>query len=86
MLAAIYLGAIKNWSQVGGPDLAITVVDRALGSGTQSVFVDRVLGDNGRVTVAAAVAADANEMARIVNEEVGATVTPALHSSAVRNL
>ena len=70
-LAAIYAGRITNWSQLGGPDLAIRVVDRPIDSGTRNVFADRVLG-GARVTPAAAIAADNNEMARMVNEDPGA--------------
>ncbi len=71
-LAKIYNGEITNWAQLGGPNLAIQVVDRPRGSATQSVFVSRVLGEGGRVTPRAAVALDNNEMANIVNTNVGA--------------
>ena len=37
-LIAIYKGDIVNWSDVGGPDLAITVVGRESGSGTREAF------------------------------------------------
>jgi phosphate transport system substrate-binding protein len=41
-LVDIYTGRITNWSQVGGPDLAITVVSKAEGRSTLEVFSDYV--------------------------------------------
>jgi phosphate transport system substrate-binding protein len=41
-LVDIYTGKITNWSQVGGPDLAITVVSKAEGRSTLEVFSDYV--------------------------------------------
>lgn len=43
-LQKIYTGEITNWQQVGGPDLAITVINRAEGSGTRVAFEQTVLG------------------------------------------
>ncbi|WP_245722160.1 substrate-binding domain-containing protein [Nocardia crassostreae] len=40
----LYAGRIGNWQQLGGPDLAVRVVDRALGSGTRETFLRRILG------------------------------------------
>ena len=39
-LGKIYAGAITNWSEVGGPDADILVVDRPEGSGTREVLAD----------------------------------------------
>lgn len=39
----IYLGNIKNWNEVGGPDAVITVVTREEGSGTRDAFSEIVL-------------------------------------------
>lgn len=44
-LRKIYTGEITNWQQVGGPDLAITVINRAEGSGTRVAFEQTVLGN-----------------------------------------
>lgn len=42
-LKRIYQGQITNWSEVGGPNAPIKVVNRASDSGTQSFFKDVVL-------------------------------------------
>lgn len=77
-VAAIYLGQIDNWSQIGGPDAPITVLSREDGSSTRGVF-ERVVfageeptlaqritypgGDNPEM--AAAVKADPNAIAYV---------------------
>ena len=42
-LKKIFTGKITNWSELGGKDLPITVVNRSSGSGTRSAFEDIVL-------------------------------------------
>lgn len=42
-LKRIYQGQITNWSEVGGPNAPIKVINRANDSGTQSFFKDVVL-------------------------------------------
>lgn len=37
-LISIYTGEVTNWSEVGGPDMAIVVVGRESGSGTRGAF------------------------------------------------
>jgi phosphate transport system substrate-binding protein len=39
----IYLGNIKNWKELGGPDAPITVVSREDGSGTREAFTTLVM-------------------------------------------
>lgn len=43
----LYAGRVVNWSEVGGPDLPVTLVDRRVGSGTKNTF-DWRLGIAGR--------------------------------------
>jgi phosphate transport system substrate-binding protein len=43
-LKAIFMGGITNWSQVGGADEEIVVINRASGSGTRATFESNVLG------------------------------------------
>jgi phosphate transport system substrate-binding protein len=42
-LRDIYAGKITNWSQVGGANLPIKVINRATTSGTRSLFQDAVM-------------------------------------------
>jgi len=40
----IYTGDIKNWKDVGGPDMEIVVVSRDSSSGTYGVFNKKIMG------------------------------------------
>jgi phosphate transport system substrate-binding protein len=42
---SIYQGSISNWSEVGGADLAVTVISREEGSGTRAEFEMLVMGE-----------------------------------------
>ncbi|MFI2434464.1 substrate-binding domain-containing protein [Streptomyces sp. NPDC018693] len=39
----LFAGRITNWSQIGGDDVPVHLVNRTLGSGTRSALADRVL-------------------------------------------
>ena len=43
-IKGIYSGSIKNWNQVGGPNLPIVVISRPASSGTRTTFQQYVLG------------------------------------------
>ncbi|OQX27811.1 MAG: phosphate ABC transporter substrate-binding protein [Desulfobacteraceae bacterium IS3] len=42
-LKGIYKGEIKNWKEVGGPDLQITVISRDTSSGTYEVWEEKIM-------------------------------------------
>lgn len=44
-LKGIFSGAITNWSEVGGDDAQIVVLNRKAGSGTRATFESAVFGD-----------------------------------------
>ena len=73
-LASIYSGAIKNWSDVGGPDQQITVIDRPEGSGTRDVLANLF---NQTITTTAStadrqIAVDNGEASTLVRENEAA--------------
>lgn len=41
----IYLGKIKNWKEIGGPDKDILVIDKEFHRGTRHVFMEYIFGD-----------------------------------------
>lgn len=49
-LKAIFTGNITNWKDLGGNDEAITVINRAAGSGTRATFEAAVLGGDEAMT------------------------------------
>ncbi len=73
-LGGIYSGEITNWSEVGGPDMAITVVGRQEDSGTSAIFYRRVLGeaDSWKFASDIKVAENNNEAAAMVNGDPSA--------------
>lgn len=41
-LRDIYLGRVRNWREVGGPDRPLRAITRSRGSGTSQTFIERV--------------------------------------------
>jgi phosphate transport system substrate-binding protein len=58
----IYLGKIRNWKKVGGPDRQIVVIDKEMHRGTRHVFMEYVFGrQNARAPGARLVTGSNNE-------------------------
>ena len=70
-LKSIYTGQVKNWSQLGGPNLQIVPVSRPAGSGTRVTFEQFILGTKEALT-GNPVAASSGEVANTVNQTDGA--------------
>jgi phosphate transport system substrate-binding protein len=70
-LKAIYTGSIKNWNQVGGPNMPIVVVSRDVASGTFEVFNEKALG-GAKVVDSAQMLASNNAIATTVGDTPGA--------------
>lgn len=67
-LIGIYQGSIRNWSEVGGADMAIVVVGRESGSGTRDTF-EKLLGIRDR-------SAYANELNSVGAVKARVALTP----------
>jgi len=69
-VAAIFQGEITNWSEFGGPDHEIVVVNRDEASGTRGAFLELVLesvyGDDAEFTLNALVTESNGNMATMV--------------------
>ena len=70
-IAAIYRGEIKNWSQLGGPDSRILVIDKEASRGTRHVFAKVVLGSERARAAGASIITGSNneEQAAIANSD-----------------
>lgn len=68
---AIYTGTIKNWKQVGGPDLPITVISKAEGRSTLEVFT-HFFGLESRAIKAQIIIGDNQQEIRTVSTNKGA--------------
>lgn len=71
-LAAVFVGEIRNWSELGGPDQEIVVVNRDQASGTFGAFRELVLvrtyGDDARFIRQALVTESNGNMATMVTQ------------------
>lgn len=69
-LAGIFVGEVRNWSRLGGPDNEIVVVNRDEASGTAGAFLELVLektyGDDARFLRRALVTESNGNMATMV--------------------
>ncbi len=63
-LGEVYSGAITNWNELGGADMPINVIDRQSASGTHSIFMQAIFGENAdTIEQIGEVAEDNNDMA-----------------------
>lgn len=67
-IADIYTGTIERWAGLGGPDEAITVVNKASGRGTLAVFLDHFDLDNRAVTADAVVGHNEQAIATVAGD------------------
>lgn len=70
-LRAIYQGRITNWSELGGPDLPLTVVSREAGADTRLILEALVMEDR-RTTLGARLALSGQSVLEIVGSTPGA--------------
>lgn len=70
-LRGILSGSINNWSEVGGPDLAISVLGREPGSGAREILLHRIM-DNARFSPTTEVAASDDYMQQLALTNPGA--------------
>ncbi|GGN71394.1 phosphate-binding protein [Nocardia rhizosphaerihabitans] len=73
----LYRGNIRNWNQIGGPDLPVVLIDRTAGSGTRRALESRLLEDNRKVfryTSCIGMAAGGEQCEVDVTEEVATFV------------
>lgn len=63
-LGGVYSGEITNWSELGGDDMPINVIDRQISSGTRGVFMQAIFGQSSdAIAQIGEVAEENNEMA-----------------------
>jgi len=71
-LQEIYAGTLRNWKDVGGRDLTITVITREDGSGTRDAFEQFVMGTTREITPTALVTAYSGGLRKMVSQDPGA--------------
>jgi phosphate transport system substrate-binding protein len=70
-IIAVYSGAIRNWKELGGPDLPITVISKAEGRSTLEVFT-QYFGLTSRAIKAQIIIGDNQQEIRTVSTNKGA--------------
>ncbi len=68
----IFAGRVKNWKQVGGPDLVINTISREEGSGTREAFMKLVMGHGERVSRSALTQESNGAVRELVRNDPGA--------------
>lgn len=71
-LIQIFTGKIKNWKDVGGPDLPVVIVNRPSNSGTRALFKQYALDNNEEVTGTALQQDDSGILEKAVSQTNGA--------------
>lgn len=66
-LKAVYMGEIKNWKELGGPDKEIVVISRDTSSGTYEVWEEKVMKKE-RVYAGAMLQASSGAVAQAVSK------------------
>lgn len=69
----IFVGTIKNWNQVGGPNAPIVVVVRDSASGTREMFDQKILGKTSTNPVSPVAGAQETNSNGIMVQKVGST-------------
>lgn len=69
-LIKIFTGKIKNWKQVGGNNVKITVVNRPVGSGTRATFEQFAI--NGKTPAQGITQSSSNTVRQIIAQTPGA--------------
>ncbi len=85
-LDQIFSGKLKNWQQVGGPDLAITVYSRENSSGTYEFFKEHVLKGKDFVASAQTMPGTAALVQAIANDPKGIGYGGAAYAKGTRAL
>ncbi len=70
-IRGLYSGEITNWQAVGGPDLPVTVFDRAEGGTTKIIVRRYVLGDDLEITPSVVEVAQETDMADSIRATSG---------------
>jgi phosphate transport system substrate-binding protein len=92
-LRDVFAGKITNWSQVGGPDLRIDLVNRDEASGTREAFKKIIMGEDATFDRSAAVLPGTGQVRDVVSRSAGAVgyisvgfVAPRFESRPVKAL
>lgn len=80
-LGALYRGAIERWSELGGPDVAVTAISRAQGRSELDIVLDRIQLEP-RDVQADLIAAETEQALKLVEANPGAIVFVSLGAAA----